>query len=86
VYELQGKDFEGLESYEECLPVVREKLKGRMKWVWGHDLESGYVEARERAGLGLREKGKEEVLGSVKSGNGMSEKVVNGVSVTEIEA
>jgi hypothetical protein len=51
VYEMQGPEFAGIELYEDCLPIVREKLKSRMKWVWGHDLEADYVEARREAGL-----------------------------------
>jgi hypothetical protein len=51
VYEMQGPEFAGIEIYEDCLPIVREKLKSRMKWVWGHDLEADYVEARREAGL-----------------------------------
>lgn len=41
VYELQGPDFEGL-SYEEGLPIIERKLKGRMKWVWGGDILAEY--------------------------------------------
>jgi salicylate hydroxylase len=41
VYECQGADFEGL-SYEECLPIIKRKLKSRMRWVWGGDIEGDY--------------------------------------------
>jgi salicylate hydroxylase len=41
VYEMQGPDFQGL-SYDECLPIVEEKLKHRMKWVWGGDIDAEY--------------------------------------------
>jgi salicylate hydroxylase len=48
VYEMQGPDFEGL-SFEECLPIVRDKLKDRMAWVWSGDIDRDYVAAKERA-------------------------------------
>ncbi|KAF2103118.1 FAD/NAD(P)-binding domain-containing protein [Rhizodiscina lignyota] len=47
---MQGSDFEGL-SYEECLPVVREKLKGRMKSVWGADIGADYEALVKKTGL-----------------------------------
>ena len=43
VYEMQGPEFEGL-SYDDCLPVVPKKLTGRMRWVWGADIDSEYDE------------------------------------------
>lgn len=50
VYEMQGPDFEGL-NYEQCLPIVADKLRDRMAWVWGGDLDKDYVAAKARAGL-----------------------------------
>ena len=50
VYEMQGPDFEGL-SFEECLPIVAEKLKDRMAWVWSGNLDSDYATAKARAGI-----------------------------------
>ncbi|KAJ5602274.1 hypothetical protein N7510_011808 [Penicillium lagena] len=47
---MQGPDFEGL-SYEDCLPVLKRKLKGRMKWVWSADIDAEYHDAAEKAGL-----------------------------------
>ena len=41
VYEMQGSDFQGLQ-FEECLPIVAEKLKNRMKWVWGGNIDLEY--------------------------------------------
>ncbi|KAJ9614661.1 hypothetical protein H2200_002798 [Cladophialophora chaetospira] len=86
VYELQGKDFEGITSYEEGLPIVREKLNGRMKWVWGHHVEAEYVDARERAGLGAT-KGRED-LRVVPNENGVGNEKLEraGVRVMEVEA
>jgi salicylate hydroxylase len=50
VYEMQGKLFEGL-SYDEGVPVVREKLQSRMKWVWGANIDGDYDQAVIDAGL-----------------------------------
>ena len=47
VYEMQGPDFAGL-TFEQCLPVVAAKLTGRMRWVWGGDVDAEY-EAVARA-------------------------------------
>jgi salicylate hydroxylase len=47
---MKGPDFEGL-TYDQCLPVLRDKLKGRMKWVWTADIHAEYDDAREKAGL-----------------------------------
>ena len=49
VYEMQGLDFKGL-TYEECLPIVHDKMKGRMRWVWGHDLSAEYEDMKAQLG------------------------------------
>lgn len=41
LYELQGPLFDNL-SYDECLPIIAEKISGRMKWVWGGDIDAEY--------------------------------------------
>lgn len=38
--ELEGKDF------EECLPLVAERLKVQMQWVWMEDVSSAYNKVR----------------------------------------
>jgi salicylate hydroxylase len=50
VYEMQGLDFEGL-TFKECLPIVAEKLRDRMEWVWSGDIDWDYNIAKEKAGL-----------------------------------
>jgi salicylate hydroxylase len=50
LYEMQGKEFRGL-SYDECLPIVAEKLKDRMKWVWGGDIDAEYDAVLKEARL-----------------------------------
>ena len=52
VYEMEGAEFEG-KSFEECLPLVRKKLEGRMKWVWGADVDQLYeqVAVKLRGGV-----------------------------------
>lgn len=47
---MRGPDFEGL-SYDECLPVLKSKLEGKMKWVWTADINAEYTEAAKAAGL-----------------------------------
>ena len=47
---MQGEDFKGL-PYNECLPVVALKLRHRMKWVWGGDIDSEYEKVSEDAKL-----------------------------------
>jgi salicylate hydroxylase len=50
VYEMQGPAFEGL-SFEDCLPIVRDKMTNRMRWIWGHDLDEQYQSAKRAHGL-----------------------------------
>ncbi|KAL6719527.1 hypothetical protein ACLMJK_003768 [Lecanora helva] len=41
VYEMQSEDMNGL-SYDECLPLVAERLADRMKWIWSEDIDAAY--------------------------------------------
>jgi salicylate hydroxylase len=41
LYELQGPLFENL-TYDKSLPIIAEKITGRMKWVWGGDIDAEY--------------------------------------------
>ena len=50
VYEMQGELFRGL-TYDEGVPIVREKLQNRMKWIWGEDINGQYEKAVKLAGL-----------------------------------
>ena len=50
VYEMQGEDFKGL-SYNDCLPIVADKLKHRMKWVWGGNIDAEYDKIVQNAQL-----------------------------------
>lgn len=50
VYEMQGEAFKGL-SYDECLPIVAEKLQHRMKWVWGGDIDAEYEKVVQGSNL-----------------------------------
>ena len=40
-------------SFEECLPIVAESTRTRMKWVWSEDLGSVYEKAKAEAGLSV---------------------------------
>ena len=44
VYEMQGPDFAGM-TFDEAVPLIAKKLKHRMKWVWGEDVDAMYEEA-----------------------------------------
>lgn len=50
VYDLKGPGFEML-TFEESLPVVKEKVVNRMAWVWNSSLEDDYVAAKAKVCL-----------------------------------
>jgi salicylate hydroxylase len=50
LYEMTTDELDPL-AFEECLPVVADKLRTRMKWVWSEDIESVYQKAKVDAGL-----------------------------------
>lgn len=33
-------------SYDQCLPKAKERLQGRMKWVWTEDVDEAYEKYR----------------------------------------
>jgi salicylate hydroxylase len=41
VYEMQRDDMKG-KSYDECVPLIRDSLKDRMKWIWNEDIDAVY--------------------------------------------
>jgi len=45
MYDMDGPDFEG-KTFEECLPVVREKVTERMAWIWKSNLEADWEAAK----------------------------------------
>ncbi|KAK2069112.1 hypothetical protein P8C59_003717 [Phyllachora maydis] len=45
LYELMLPDFEG-KTYEECIPVLQEKMEGRFNWLWAEDMGVAYAEAK----------------------------------------
>lgn len=45
-YELQTDDMID-KSLEECLPILAERTRERMKWVWEEDLDAAYEKARD---------------------------------------
>jgi salicylate hydroxylase len=51
LYQLQLPEFEGM-SYDECVPLVVDKAKTRMKWIWGEDLGSAFEKTRDELFLG----------------------------------
>lgn len=44
VYEMQHDDMKG-KTYEECIPLIRDSLKDRMKWIWNEDIDAAYESA-----------------------------------------
>ena len=45
-YELQTEDMKDL-TFEECLPLIAERTRERMKWVWEEDLDAAYEKMRD---------------------------------------
>ena len=45
-YELQTEDMKDI-SFEECLPLIAERTRERMKWVWEEDLDAAYEKLRD---------------------------------------
>ena len=50
VYEMKVESFRGL-SYDDCMPIVKDRLKDRMKWVWTEDIDIAYESAKVTMGL-----------------------------------
>lgn len=50
VYEMQTESMKG-KSYEECIPIIHDSLKDRMKWIWNEDIDAAYEGALKAAGL-----------------------------------
>lgn len=36
-------------SYDECLPLMAERTKTRMQWVWEEDLDAAYDKVKQSA-------------------------------------
>ena len=45
VYEMQCADMKDI-SFEDCLPLVKERIASRMKWIWTEDIDAVYEAAR----------------------------------------
>ena len=45
IYDLQTPEFEG-KSFEECLPVFAQTMKGRMDWIWHEEVDPAYKRAK----------------------------------------
>ena len=41
VYEMQAVGLRGV-AYDDCLPIVRDRLKDRIKWVWSEEIDDAY--------------------------------------------
>ncbi|KAK8192689.1 hypothetical protein M8818_007861 [Zalaria obscura] len=47
-YEMQVEDMVN-KSYDECLPLMAERTKTRMQWVWEEDLDAAYDKVKQSA-------------------------------------
>ena len=45
-YEMQTEDMMD-KSFEECVPMIAERTRERMKWVWEEDLDAAYENVRD---------------------------------------
>lgn len=45
-YEMQTEDMLD-KSFEECVPMIGERTRERMKWVWEEDLDAAYERVRD---------------------------------------
>lgn len=45
-YELQTDDMKDI-PFEQCLPMIAERTRERMKWVWEEDLDAAYEKIRD---------------------------------------
>lgn len=45
-YEMQTDDMID-KSFEECVPIIAERTRERMKWVWEEDLDAAYENVRD---------------------------------------
>jgi len=47
IYEMQCPDMRGV-SFEDCMPLVEERIATRMKWIWTEDIDAAYMTVRSR--------------------------------------
>ncbi|KAK3115863.1 hypothetical protein LTR53_004363 [Teratosphaeriaceae sp. CCFEE 6253] len=48
-YEMQTEDMMD-RTFEECIPMIAQRTRERMKWVWEEDLDAAYEKARDGEG------------------------------------
>lgn len=56
LYEFKDQDVLDLD-FQAALPVVKNKIEGRMKWIWTDDIDAAYKAAKADVGLGSDEAG-----------------------------
>ncbi|KAE9379813.1 FAD/NAD(P)-binding domain-containing protein [Stipitochalara longipes BDJ] len=47
IYEMQSPDMKGL-SFEDCMPLVKSRIEGRMKWIWTDNIDAAYDAAKAK--------------------------------------
>ena len=56
-------------TFEECIPMIAERTKERMKWVWEEDLDAAYEKLRDARDDGLVQAKPEEKAAAIPNGN-----------------
>lgn len=52
VYEMNAHGMKGL-SFEQCLSIVIQRLKDRMRWIWTEDIDAAYEGLKQSMSAGL---------------------------------
>lgn len=50
IYEMTSDDLKDI-PYEACLPIIKEKIEQRMKWIWTEDISEAFERAKQESGL-----------------------------------
>ena len=74
-YELQTEDMID-KSFEECCPMIAERTRERMKWVWEEDLDAAYEKERDAA------VGRDNAVGDTPAEK--AERIANGTAVGKL--
>ncbi|KAK3638074.1 hypothetical protein LTR56_013284 [Elasticomyces elasticus] len=78
-YEMQSPDMLD-KSVEECVSIIAEKTRERMKWVWEEDLDVAYETARDGKGLASKATNGDKSVSGLVAANG-TETAIQPVSI-----
>jgi salicylate hydroxylase len=69
-YEMQTEDMLD-KSFEECVPMIGQRTRERMKWIWEEDLDAAYERGRDgTAEPAPPVKDKPAISGAIATGQG----------------